>query len=131
MTKEFKEWEKRFSRQDIINERVRWWKEIDENDLTKQIEDRWYIPVSSWTQDAVQDYVYRVSDVEKWQRFRVCLKGLSTHEKLVFLLAYFNVFAFDYTENVYKKEKCRIDNYIGALVRGGQLSSDGQYRILK
>ena len=131
MTKEFKEWERRFSRQDIMNERARWWKEIDENDSMKQIEDRWSITVEDWAQSFVQLCVYRAGDVEKWQRFRVCLKGLSTSEKLAFLLAYFNTFAHRQDESTYEKEKCRIDNYIGALVRGGQLSSDGQYRILQ
>ncbi len=100
---------------------------------------RWDLCVQSWPQDFVQLSVYGVypqhqrrteskeaiaSEVEEWQKFRVSMKGQSTKMKLWRLKVL-------YAEKCYRTEgrenwarwKCRIDNYIGALVRGGQLEA--------
>jgi hypothetical protein len=64
-------------------------------------------------------------DNEAWQRFRVSMKGKSTSEKLDMLEAYYdnqvdeNNLVADDIEDV----KLRIDNYIKALCRGGQLEA--------
>ncbi len=56
---------------------------------------------------------------DRWQKFRLSLKGVRTEEKLDRLN--------DYLENLVKAgnisdwEYCRVDNYINALLRGGQL----------
>lgn len=124
-TKAFKNWDKQFTRQELIIVRQHYLGYY-------RVLDRWPYKVSSWPQEFVQACVYQVSTTEEWQRFRVAMKGLSTFEKLGMLdnrykervkpLESDNPDGPTWVE--YKIEKCRIDNYIGALVRGGQLNSD-------
>jgi len=91
---------------------------------------RWDIIVQSWPSDFIRECVYGVG-CEEWQKFRVSLKGQSTRMKLWRLKML-------YVDKCYKLEhkpeyagwRCRIDNYVGALVRGGLLES-GTYRVLK
>lgn len=63
--------------------------------------------------DAVKDKV--------WQSFRRELKGMTTESKLYHLAAYMN------REPSSRVRRVRVDNYINALLRGGQLvrRSDG------
>jgi hypothetical protein len=56
---------------------------------------------------------------EEWQRFRVSLKGLSTAEKLRRLRSY-------KTNHSGRCVAVRVDNYLNALRRGGQLPPKGQ-----
>lgn len=114
--KRFKEWEKAFTCEELRVERARW---------KSQPIVGWPFGVDKWTQAEVQHAVYFADDVVDWQRFRVSLKGLPTGEKISRLGQYLlrnttNV------ENVSNRDiiKCRVDNYIGALVRGGQLDRD-------
>ncbi len=99
---------------------------------------RWDLCVQSWPQHFVQSSVYGYdladgnrAEVEEWQKFRVSMKGQSTKMKLWRLKVL-------YTEKCYRTEgrenwarwKCRIDNYIGALVRGGQLEQT-TFKVLR
>ncbi len=61
--------------------------------------------------------VYEHCYAEEWQKFRVSLKGLSTKEKLFCLMFYWE----DSTKT--HEVEVRINNYIGALIRGGCLST--------
>lgn len=89
---------------------------------------RWNWHVSSWGQNAVQVAVYSSSTALHWQKFRVSLRGLTTQEKL-FLLNRRKQATNLLDDNEAMLEAVRIDNYIGALRRGGQL--DEQYRIVR
>lgn len=70
-----------------------------------------------YAQSDVQQAVYYAADAEEWQKFRVSLKGLSTQEKL-FCLAYL----WDSCGDKKDIMRVRICNYLGALIRGGQLN---------
>lgn len=83
----------------------------------------WPLEVLQWTQVLVQGAVYEAPGFEEWQKFRVSLKGQSTGMKLVRLQQYL------VENNVTEIARCRVDNYIGALVRGGQL--DSKLRIVR
>ncbi len=75
-----------------------------------------------WTQNEVIFAVYNAPDHEAWQKLRVSLKTLPTRHKLYRLDEIWRrtvPFATP-TANLYW---CRIDNYLGALVRGGQLTA--------
>ena len=76
---------------------------------------RWQFPTGSWPQPQVQHAVYEAECAEAWQRFRVGLKGLSTQAKLYRLEELL-------VTSRNPLDKIRIDNYIGALIRGGQLN---------
>lgn len=66
-------------------------------------------------------------DDQAWQEFRISLKGISTRDKLNKLQAYYEEDVSDKPGYGNKSEKqlryVRIDNYIKALCRGGQLYS--------
>ena len=75
-------------------------------------------------------------DNEEWQRFRVSMKGKSTAEKLDMLEEYYEQqrvlgYRAEYPndrrefldDRHYEDVKIRIDNYIKALCRGGQLEA--------
>ena len=59
-------------------------------------------------------------DNEEWQRFRLSMKGKATSEKLDMLHRYYQT-AIDYPEDDIDDVVIRVDNYIKALCRGGQL----------
>lgn len=130
MAKEFKHFDTMFSKAEIEDCRKKWLY----NGSTKEDRmgyKRWDRKVDSWTNDFIRSCVYLVSDSLEWQLFRVSLKGLETSEKLYMLdnryqqLVDFNASDTPTGEQwtQYKIQKCRIDNYILALVRGGQLNS--------
>jgi hypothetical protein len=68
-------------------------------------------------------------DDEEWQKFRVSMKGKTTEVKLVMLDAYWGsqhsihaVCWIGFAEDLNSCDICiRVDNYIKALCRGGQL----------
>jgi hypothetical protein len=69
-------------------------------------------------------------DNEEWQKFRLSLKGKSTSDKISMLEGYYDnaVDALDEhpdkdNEHEFENIKIRIDNYIKALCRGGQLEA--------
>lgn len=74
--------------------------------------------------------VWKAVDNDEWQRIRKGMKGTTTEAKLHTLVRYLDVNAGD--EGVDKwadlswEVRCRVQNYIGALKRGGQLSIEGK-----
>jgi hypothetical protein len=70
-----------------------------------------------------------VHDAE-WQKFRLSLKGIPTKEKLHRLLDYDNeTQALKDTIEVfkYRHRLIRVDNYLKALARGGQIGVSNHY----
>jgi hypothetical protein len=72
--------------------------------------------------------IAKAVDDEEWQAFRLSLKGKSTHEKLIELDHYWiNTPHADGCSDPHEDESAdcdvciRLDNYIKALCRGGQL----------
>lgn len=78
--------------------------------------------------------IAKAVDDEQWQSFRLTLKGKSTTQKLRMLKDYFaeNMESIDHktpvggemdeeTKKWYEDVSIRVDNYIKALSRGGQL----------
>lgn len=62
---------------------------------------------------------------EKWQAYRVRMKGLTTQEKLVRLELW-------YLRGIESRRvKVQVDNYINALLRGGQLVRVGQRIVVQ
>lgn len=124
MAKEFKEYDKKYAhlmRTDFD--------EVAEyRAMAREIEG-WDISVDRWIQADVQHAVYHAADHERWQQFRVSLKGQSTRMKLLRLRDYYMQFGVKSSGMQFKIEKCRVDNYIGALVRGGQL--DKNLRVVR
>jgi hypothetical protein len=118
MAKEFKEWEKRFTAEEIRRERINWLSRIPMNLPIHG----WSLPLAQWSVDQIREAVYESSDVEKWQRLRIALKGTTTQQKLYVLMEY----RFD-ADSLYREDywivSCRVDNYINALKRGGQLNA--------
>jgi len=89
---------------------------------------RWGPPMRSWSAEQIRTAVYDSFDAEEWQKFRVALKGLSTQHKLFRLLQYYSEHGqHDSVTGVVIPEhiQCRVDNYVNALKRGGQLDSEG------
>lgn len=84
----------------------------------------WGAEVKQWRQSLVQFAVYGAEDHEEWQKFRCSLKGQSTKMKLARLHLYLQN-AKSKAETITDQElaQIRVDNYLGALVRGGQLNS--------
>jgi hypothetical protein len=63
-------------------------------------------------------------DNEEWQKFRLSMKGVATRHKLDMLVDYYDdnvVYNDSVTQQEIEDVKIRIDNYIKALCRGGQL----------
>jgi hypothetical protein len=84
-------------------------------------------------QGDVQYAVYKAVDAARWQLFRVALKGLSTRQKLRMMYVRWEMFDCDcvdygmvrgkiYDADISAVEWVRLNNYIGALRRGGQLN---------
>lgn len=96
---------------------------VDSWDQVNGFEDTAVLPLASYTQDEARQAVYWAEGAEDWQKFRVSLKGNSTCEKLYRLAHRF------WVDRNNRFERIRIDNYIGALRRGGQLDSNN--RIIK
>lgn len=131
-TKRFLEWNDKFSQAEIDACRRYWLSSRGEVKYT-----HWTYMVFKWSHEQVHAAVYLADDTAEWQLFRVSMKGLTTHEKLSMLYQrmeekvvgismsmFFN--QMDYAA-ARDKEQCRIDNYLGALVRGGQLSKTHEY----
>lgn len=81
-----------------------------------------------WKHPAINDVthaVYEAIGYDRWQRFRVALKGWSTQQKLYFLEQYWEKYCLESCENM-RIERIRVNNYIGALKRGGVLNADLQ-----
>jgi hypothetical protein len=118
VAKEFKDFDTKFSRAQInvvlADYLYNGSSEADRNGYK-----RWDLKLDYWTNDEIRQAVYELEDSERWQLFRVSMKGRTTSEKLYMLHNYYA----KHDAATVAREKCRIDNYIGALKRGGQLDS--------
>lgn len=123
MAQEFKDFDVLFKKQKRLHMLVarRNTSEVYQSTLeSMQIQKRWVLTFKIWDQEWVQQCVYKEPDHEDWQLFRFSLKGLHTVEKLALLIVY-KAYAFD--KDIHQTViNCRVDNYIGALKRGGQLN---------
>lgn len=86
--------------------------------------------VYAYSHDQVKAAVYLADDAETWQWYRVSLKGWSTKIKLYRLYRYLTRAANAWHDDrisleQFTIEKIRVANYLGALVRGGQIDKDG------
>lgn len=72
-------------------------------------------------------------DNEAWQRFRLSLKGRSTADKLEMLRDYSDHWndRVDVSDRQIDDVNIRVENYLKALARGGQIEPvrDGSYQI--
>lgn len=67
----------------------------------------------------------------EWQRVRLSMKGMSTHDKLDVLESYWMGYDAMHEVNAISKQELhlvwvRVINYLTALKRGGQLSMEGR-----
>jgi hypothetical protein len=118
MAKEFKNYDKVFQRGSDSDLSAA--ERLLANEIT-----RWNLPVASWSPEQVREAVYSAPGYEDWQKFRVSLKGQSTKVKLFRLRQRFTYAIID---ELPWWDRCRMDNYIGALKRGGQLGMDLEVR---
>ena len=87
-----------------------------------------------YSMQSIRYAVYEAPGAEEWQKFRVSLKGLTIREKLYCLMWYWDthiepgISAYE-SVNEWSHQVMRINNYLGALKRGGQLDSD--LRVVK
>jgi hypothetical protein len=87
-----------------------------------------------YSQASVNYAVYEAHGAEEWQKFRVSLKGLTTREKLYALAHYYDMHiapgagVYGGVE-IWSRQLIRVNNYLGALKRGGQL--DSNLRVVK
>ena len=96
-----------------------WLREYKESPSTTLEDADTWPAVSLWSQPgqkAVAWAVYQSPDYIGWQTFRVGLKGRTTKDKLRALWCRWEKSSW------YALERDRINNYIGALKRGGQLN---------
>ena len=84
---------------------------------------KWPHEVKQWNHDQVRFAVYMAPSADEWQQFRVSLKGQSTAMKLARLDLRYLAAEHAPNQGDWELEKIRIDNYIGALQRGGQLNA--------
>ena len=85
----------------------------------------WYDFMPTWEYNIhgrteITDAVYRAKGAREWQFFRVGLHGLETNAKL-YCLAWYYAHPQIPNETAWMR-KIRVDNYLGALIRGGQLN---------
>lgn len=78
-------------------------------------------PLGKWSVSEIAYAVYESTGAGAWQQFRVSLKGFSTKVKLFRLEKRYDYGRINFSLAEQALERIRIDNYIGALVRGGQL----------
>lgn len=77
------------------------------------------------TELSMQEIMVAVAD-DEWQKFRLSLKGRTTETKLDMLSGYLQQQIYLY-QTIPRVAQIRIDNYINALLRGGQLvHKDGE-----
>jgi len=131
MAKEFKEWDKKFSASQIYECQKEYLGNMagsNSNMITKWI---YADQIRTWSNEEIRHAVYFEDGAEDWQLFRVSMKGLTTKEKLYMLGVRRDEYVNDETAGSlsFVLERCRIDNYIGALRRGGQLNE--KYEVVK
>lgn len=131
MAKEFKQWDKAFSKDEITRCRTEWLltkdNTLEEGWYEGALADMGYVVVGI---EEARHVVYEAEGFRDWQLFRVSMKGLTTQQKVAMLYRRWIKLA-DCIEGY--NETRRIWNYLGALKRGGQLVEDefGQLIINK
>lgn len=121
MTKKFEEYNRKYAHLARTDEM----EEPHIQDLARDT-DRWYERiVVQPSQDAVLYAVYMAPDHEEWQKFRCSLKGQSTRMKLTRLWLYLQE-CNSKAQSTRNMDLCRVrvNNYLHALIRGGQLGED-------
>ncbi len=89
---------------------------------TTDINKGWiYDAFHGFNQDEVQPYCVQAPS---WQRWRLSMKGLPTHKKLQKLLEWRDMHIVRETGFITRRTEVQIDNYLGALRRGGQLDEN-------
>lgn len=79
-----------------------------------------------FSQDLVQPFCVRDAN---WQRCRLSMKGKATHEKLAILKDWReNNAQYRTTGQIDLRTQVQIDNYLGALRRGGQLDRNNMIK---
>jgi hypothetical protein len=129
MAKEFKDWDKVFTKAEIATCRQKWLYDNLEGRSEKDLVERgnfhiWpdYIGYMAVSIEEARHAVYKADGFRDWQLFRVSLKGLSTVHKLFMLGHYWKVMCDEAEDEDSRTTNLhRIWNYIGALKRGGQL----------
>lgn len=136
MAKEFKQWDKAFSKDQIDSCRVIWLRSTEPSFENRTSEDGWFekaLEHMGYTAVGIQEAryaVYEADGFKEWQLFRVAMKGLTTKEKIFMCRMRWacNVDNAAEDEDISHSEIVtemhRIWNYIGALKRGGQLVED-------
>lgn len=114
------QWDKQFTEQQLIAQRA--WHLRDFLASTAKV--RWEWPIESWSYPQVEFAIYNAPDALNWQLFRVSMKRLDTYEKLAMLYSYYQGEFEGQPLEKQAIEKCRIDNYILALRRGGLLNQN-------
>lgn len=124
MAKEFKKWDKAFSKDEINACRFEYYYSVDAITRTNIEEfNTWNYGYWQPNHGEVRLAVYDADDARDWQLFRVSLKGLTTYEKIAMLTEYYHRHHLNCDcVNTRNMSKIRIHNYIGALKRGGQLN---------
>jgi hypothetical protein len=83
-----------------------------------------------YSREQIAYAVYESLEADHWQKFRVSLKGLSTKEKIYCLGWYWVTEVINEIDDEPKRRNIiRVNNYLGALKRGGQLN--GELIIIK
>ena len=90
----------------------------------------WYRVPSKGNTDRSKTVAWAV-DEDSWQFFRHSMKGTTTLRKLAMLNEWLEMAA--HTGYDHDRAAIQVENYLGALVRGGQLvkMGDGEYEIMK
>lgn len=122
MTGKFKEYDKKYSHLagtalKIIENRTGYVSKRDIANYTSWNTEVWG-KYETYSREKISWAVYDSVSAEEWQKWRVALKGLSTKEKLYCLS-----WILTYSEgSELKLMQIRVNNYLGALIRGGQLN---------
>lgn len=100
----------------------------DIEERTRRGETRSFYRVPSKGVTASSRRIAQAVDNEEWQKVRHSMKGISTSDKLDALESYYNKHLAangdcNITNTEFEDVKIRIDNYIKALCRGGQLEA--------
>lgn len=122
--KRFKQFEREISSQEVANYRaISGYFTFD-----GKVRESWLYTKQkrSWSPTEVRAAVYEAKSAYEWQKFRMALKGLSIHEKLCALeLRWKKLVRPQHDLEVRHVEQCRIDNYLNALARSGDLMPNG------
>lgn len=129
MAKEFKDWDKRFTKAELQETRDSFLVGFDEIVHTVEWCEAALEDVLGYVAVSIEEARYAVYEAENyvaWQRFRVSMKGTSTCHKVYMLMQWHARYVMGEVHGDKKTTNMhRIWNYIGALKRGGQLVDEG------